>query len=60
MTKRPYIWHATKFDPEGRKFIRPWTISMGKPKDADDYVRVAGTLEEAMEKALKLVPKEVP
>lgn len=60
MTERPYIWHASKFHDEAGLFMRPWTISLGRPKNADDYVRVAATLEEAMKIALKLVPREVP
>lgn len=61
MTERPYVWHVSKFPSLGTYTgPHPWTVSLGKPKGDMDWVEVARTLEEAMEKALKLVPKEVP
>lgn len=59
MTERPYIWHAGRFGGN-YKGGYPWTVTLGRPKHPDDWVEVAKTPAEAMEKALKLVPKEVP
>lgn len=59
MTERPYIWHESKFGGVTLSNY-PWSVSLGRPKHETDYVEVAKTPAEAMEKALKLVPKEVP
>jgi hypothetical protein len=56
MSKRPFVWHASRFSDAG--FGYPWAVTMGKPEHLNDYEESFETLPEAHSYALGIVSAE--
>jgi len=57
MSKRPYVWHASKFTSK-TDFRYPWAVTLGKPEHLNDYEDSFETLPEAHGYAMGMVSAE--
>jgi hypothetical protein len=57
MSKRPFVWHASKFIPK-TPFRYPWAVTLGKPEHLNDYENSFETLPEAHAFAMGMVSAE--
>jgi hypothetical protein len=57
MSKRPYVWHSSKFLPS-ESFRRPWAVTIGRPEHLNDYENSFKTLPEAHSFAMGMVGAE--
>jgi hypothetical protein len=57
MSKRPFVWNASKFMPK-TDFRYPWAVTLGQPKSVYDYEECFETLPEAHAFAMAMVSAE--
>jgi len=57
MSKRPFVWHASRFGFWDALYC-PWAVTLGKPKDLNDFEESFKTLPEAHSFAMGIVSAE--